>query len=78
MYTEPSDQPNFAQQCSSFPLPHEVYCIREVTRIVKAGRSTIYLWMKKGLFPKPIKTGPRAVRWRSEEIFRWLAEREMA
>ncbi|GLQ52496.1 helix-turn-helix transcriptional regulator [Dyella flava] len=80
MYIQPSDQPDPAHQGGPFPahLPHEVYCIKEVTRIVKAGRSTIYLWMKNGAFPKPRKLSARMVRWRAEDVFRWLAEREMA
>lgn len=74
----PSSQLSPVQQAASFPLPHELYCIREVTRIVKVGRSTIYLWMKRGMFPKPLKLSERMVRWRAEDVFRWMAEREVA
>lgn len=37
---------------------------------------SIYRLMKSGLFPKPVKIGPRAVAWRSDEIIGWLESRE--
>jgi len=38
-------------------------------------RSTIYLQIKKGTFPKPIKLGPRAVGWVENEVDAWLSSR---
>lgn len=38
-------------------------------------RSTIYLRMQEGAFPKPISLGARAVGWLSAEVDEWLAER---
>ena len=38
-------------------------------------RSTIYLRIKKGSFPKPIKLGERAVGWIESEIYDWLDEK---
>ena len=38
-------------------------------------RSTIYLRMQEGAFPKPISLGTRAVGWLSVEVDEWLAER---
>ena len=37
-------------------------------------RSTIYLRISKGQFPKPISLGGRAVGWIEEEINSWLDE----
>ncbi|WP_097069589.1 helix-turn-helix transcriptional regulator [Rhodobacter maris] len=39
-------------------------------------RSTIYDWMKRGLFPKPVALGARLVGWRESDIQAWLAARE--
>jgi prophage regulatory protein len=72
MYTHP---PNSISPV--FP-PHEIYRIQEVRKIVKVGRSTIYLWMKQGKFPPSIKYGPRVVGWTAASVFQWLAEREAA
>lgn len=35
-------------------------------------RSTIYLRIQEGTFPKPISLGPRAVGWLEHEIEAWL------
>ncbi len=35
-------------------------------------RSTIYLRLKDGQFPKPIPLGPRLVGWPEAEIDRWI------
>ena len=36
-------------------------------------RSTIYLRIQEGTFPKPINLGARAVGWVENEIEAWLA-----
>jgi prophage regulatory protein len=38
-------------------------------------RSTIYLRISEGNFPKPISLGGRAVGWIEEEINEWLNQR---
>lgn len=44
--------------------------------VVKArtglSRSTIYLRISEGRFPKPVSLGSRAVGWIEEEITEWL------
>jgi prophage regulatory protein len=37
-------------------------------------RSTIYLRVAEGRFPKPISLGDRAVGWIETEIEKWLAD----
>ena len=37
--------------------------------------STLYDQMSKGIFPKPIKLGPRLVGWIESEITQWLEDR---
>jgi prophage regulatory protein len=41
-------------------------------------RSTIYLYIKNGIFPKPVALGPRAVGWLESDIGDWIAERVKA
>ena len=50
----------------------------EVERFCQIGRSTIYRLMREGLFPVPIRVGPRAVRWPENELTAWLAGRPRA
>lgn len=38
-------------------------------------RTSIYEKISEGTFPAPIKLGPRAVAWVSEEIDKWMDER---
>ena len=38
-------------------------------------RSTVYRLMRDELFPKPVKVGFRAVRWRDREITEWVKSR---
>ncbi|MBE0625477.1 MAG: AlpA family transcriptional regulator [Burkholderiales bacterium] len=38
-------------------------------------RSTIYQYIKDGVFPKPVLLGPRAVGWLESEVSDWIAER---
>ena len=48
---------------------------RQVERRTGLPRSSIYLMMAEGRFPKPIKLGPRAVGWIECEVERWLVAR---
>ena len=45
---------------------------REVEKITGMGRSSIYRLMKKGKFPRRVRIGPKAVRWRLSVIMAWL------
>ena len=47
----------------------------EVKYRVGLGRSAIYEKIKLGEFPAPVRLGPRAVAWISEEISSWIAAR---
>lgn len=38
-------------------------------------RSTIYLYVSEGTFPKPVRLGPRAVAWIESEIAAWIHAR---
>jgi prophage regulatory protein len=48
----------------------------EVERITTPSRSSIYLMMSRGEFPRPVKVGKRAVGWRGTDILAWLESRE--
>ena len=62
----------------SYPPPETILRIRCVTRATGLSRSTIYLYISRGLFPKPRKLGPRAVGWYASEVFAWIADRCLA
>ncbi|MCY4508395.1 MAG: AlpA family phage regulatory protein [Acidobacteria bacterium] len=48
----------------------------EVTRVTGVPKGTIYRWIEKGTFPRPVRLGPRAVGWRRTDIEKWAAERQ--
>lgn len=41
-------------------------------------RSTLYLRMKDGKFPKPVNLGGRAVGWLEHSVERWIMSRTEA
>jgi len=47
----------------------------EVKANVGLSRSTIYLRIEEGSFPKPISLGARAVGWLESDIEAWITER---
>ena len=38
-------------------------------------RSTMYLYIQQGAFPKPVPLGRRAVGWLESEVSDWITER---
>lgn len=50
---------------------------KEVEQMVSLSRASIYRLGDLGVFPRPVRVGPRAVRWRSEDIERWILERPL-
>jgi prophage regulatory protein len=47
----------------------------QVEKRTGLSRSTIYLRIQEGTFPRPINLGARAVGWLENEIEAWLAAR---
>lgn len=57
------------------PAAHTLLRRRQVEMRVGLRRSAIYLRLTNGTFPKPIRLGPRSVRWIASEVDAWIAER---
>lgn len=49
--------------------------LKKVEAFTDLGSSTIYELGDKGLFPKPVKIGPRASAWLADELIAWKAAR---
>jgi prophage regulatory protein len=56
------------------PIPASISILRrpEVEARTGLSRSTIYLKIAQGSFPKSVSLGPRAVGWVASEIDGWL------
>ena len=59
-------------------MTYELLTRPQVEQKVQLTCSTIYRLMREGRFPLPIKVGPQAVRWRSDELSAWLDARPRA
>lgn len=49
--------------------------LKEVIEKTSLGRSTIYEFMAKDIFPKQVSTGGRSVAWAELEVDDWIMER---
>ena len=52
--------------------------LREVKDNTGMSRSHIYWLMQQGDFPRPVKIGSAAVRWRESEVDAWVESRPKA
>lgn len=58
--------------------PSKILRRKQVEALTGLSRSTIYAWVRDGIFPGPISLGPKAVGWLQSELDAWLAERASA
>ena len=61
----------------SLQSPREPAFLRrkDVQNRTGLARSTIYLYVQQGSFPKPVTLGRRAVGWLESEVSAWITER---
>lgn len=48
---------------------------KEVEKMVGLARSSIYDAIGRGEFPRPVRVGDRAVRWKFADICEWMNSR---
>ena len=53
-----------------------IYRLPKVMELTGLSRSSIYLALSKGTFPKPIKLGQRSSGWTESLLVQWRNERE--
>ena len=56
-------------------MEQQILRLPNVKAITGLSRSTIYLRMSEGTFPKHISLGSRAVGWLKSEVNTWMEER---
>lgn len=56
-------------------MRHAIMRLPAVKACTGLARSTIYLRISEGTFPKPVSLGGRAVGWLEAEIEEWLEQR---
>ena len=62
---------------SKSPVP-ELLSVKDVQELLNVSRSFIYTRMERGEFPKPLKIGPRAVRWKRADVLAWIESQHEA
>ena len=53
----------------------QLLTIKQVMAQVSISKSGLYRRMKDAGFPRPQSIGPRAVRWRADEVAAWVESR---
>ncbi|MBF0131161.1 MAG: AlpA family phage regulatory protein [Magnetococcales bacterium] len=46
-----------------------------VSEITGLSRSTLHDYVRKGIFPVPVKLGPRNVGWKASQVSAWINSR---
>ena len=55
-------------------MTHTILRLPNVKASTGLSRSTIYLRISQGTFPRPVKLGGRAVGWVQTEVQEWLQQ----
>lgn len=53
---------------------HKLMKVAEVLSYTQMSRSTLYVQVREGKFPSPIRTGPRAVAWLEKDVDKWVEQ----
>jgi prophage regulatory protein len=58
--------------------PSKILRMPAVCEKIGIAKPTLFVWIRNGKFPKPIKLSVRATGWRESDIDQWISERETA
>ena len=50
----------------------ELLTVNDLVSTLRITRQTLAAWVAHGTFPAPLRVGPRSLRWRRNDIERWL------
>lgn len=53
----------------------QIWRLKKVMEQTGLGRSSIYNFIKAGIFPKPVPLGGRTVGWLASEVEEWIRGR---
>ncbi len=61
---------------SATPLPMLLRERQLLTLVLPIARPTLWAWIARGAFPRPIRLSRGAVAWRREDVLDWIASRK--
>jgi prophage regulatory protein len=64
---------NSSQQTT--PHPAQFYRLFHLKQRLGVSGSSIWAWVKKGTFPKPIKLSQNTTAWNAADVEAWAADR---
>jgi prophage regulatory protein len=64
---------NASQQTT--PHPAQFYRLHTLKQRLGVSGSSIWAWVKKGSFPKPVRLSSNCTAWNAADVERWAAER---
>jgi len=56
--------------------PQRLIRIREMLQLLACSRTTLYRWVKEGIFPTPLMCGGRTLGWPANNYERWLEQQK--
>jgi prophage regulatory protein len=58
-------------------MQQRLVSVKQAGQMIDTHPTTIWRWVKMGLFPKPLKIGPSCTRWRLEDLEAWIEKKAM-
>jgi prophage regulatory protein len=58
--------------------PTSILRLPDVEARCAVNRRTLYYWIERGMFPRPINLGPRTVGWLDRDIEAWINDKAQA
>ena len=58
------------------PVDDRLVSARTVEALAGVAKSTIWLWLRKGLMPAPVRLSRRCTRWWLSEVLAWVKARQ--
>ncbi|EMM6763383.1 AlpA family phage regulatory protein [Pluralibacter gergoviae] len=62
----------FSTNVRFFHEPLRLIRIKRMMELLSVSRTTLYRWVKQGLFPKPHKVNGRTQGWTTSQYEEWL------
>lgn len=56
--------------------PNQIISIKAMCKNLNKGRSTLFVWVRDGKFPPPLRVGKKSLGWSQKQYQQWLESME--